>query len=126
MTEFRVWAPKASRVRVRIEGGDTELEALPEGWFAVELADAGPGTDYAYLLDDATSRCRTPPPGGSRTASTARAGCTTSRRSGGPTRQWTGRELPGAVIYELHVGTFTPGARSTRRSSAWTTWSRSA
>ena len=21
---------------------------------------------------------------------------------------WTGRQLPGAVIYELHVGTFTP------------------
>src|SRR5207253_6633624 len=23
---------------------------------------------------------------------------------------WAGRDLPGAVIYELHIGTFTPGA----------------
>ena len=38
---------------------------------------------------------------------------------------WTGVTLHDTVCYELHVGTFTPGARSTRRSSScpgWPSW----
>ncbi len=41
-------------------------------------------------------------------ACTGRAASTTTTRSPGPTRTWTGRPLPGAILYELHIGTFTP------------------
>ncbi|MEV4663838.1 malto-oligosyltrehalose trehalohydrolase [Micromonospora echinofusca] len=109
MTEFTVWAPQAARVRLRLPGAaDHEMRAGPDGWWRVEVPAAGPGTDYAFLLDDderALPDPRSPwQPEGVH----------------GPSRRydhaafewtdqaWTGRQLPGAVLYELHVGTFTP------------------
>jgi maltooligosyltrehalose trehalohydrolase len=103
--EFRVWAPAPGRVAVRVNGTDHELS--PEG-FGVLAArvEAAAGDDYAFVLDgrelpDPASRWQ---PDGLR----------------GPSRivdprafEWTdggwhgGAELRDAVIYELHVGTFT-------------------
>ena len=56
------------------------------------------------------ARRPTRPAAGSPRASTARAACTTRTRSPGRTAAWRGRDLGGAIVYELHVGTFTPGA----------------
>ena len=110
MRELRVWAPLAHRVRVRVARGTAELAATPGGWWAVTLDAVGPGDDYAFLLDD--SRRPLPDPrsrrqpygvhGPSRVYDDSAFAWTDER--------WPGRELPGAVIYELHVGTFTPGA----------------
>jgi maltooligosyltrehalose trehalohydrolase len=107
---LRVWAPLAHRVRVRVARGTAELAATPGGWWAVTLDAVGPGDDYAFLLDD--SRRPLPDPrsrrqpygvhGPSRVYDDSAFAWTDER--------WPGRELPGAVIYELHVGTFTPGA----------------
>ncbi|WBB81182.1 malto-oligosyltrehalose trehalohydrolase [Micromonospora sp. WMMD882] len=109
MSEFAVWAPQANRVRLRVEGADDrEMTAGPGGWWRTAAPDAGPGADYAFLLDDderALPDPRSPwQPAGVH----------------GPSRvydhaayewgdqAWTGRQLPGSVLYELHVGTFTP------------------
>jgi maltooligosyltrehalose trehalohydrolase len=91
-------------------GDDTvELTSAGDGWWWAN-AVAPPGTDYAYLLDDSDTprpdpRSRWQPAG-----------------VHGPSRvydedafawsdgEWAGRGLVGAVIYELHIGTFTPGA----------------
>jgi maltooligosyltrehalose trehalohydrolase len=102
---FRVWAPGQPRVRVRVDSTDHEMTGADGGWW---WADAT-GTDYAFLLgDDATPlpdpRSVWQPDG-----------------VNGPSRvydhgtfawtddAWTGRPLPGGVLYELHIGTFTPG-----------------
>ncbi len=39
--------------------------------------------------------------------------------------EWSGRPLPGAVLYETHVGTFTPRAPSTPPPNTSATWSTS-
>ncbi len=39
---------------------------------------------------------------------TARAGSTSTPLSLGRTATWTGRQLAGAILYELHIGTWTP------------------
>src|SRR3954462_2381057 len=103
--EFRVWAPRAERVDVRVRGADHELRS--EG-FGVRSArvEAAAGDDYVFVLDgrelpDPASRHQ---PDGLR----------------GPSRivdpkafRWTdsgwhgGAALEDAVLYELHVGTFT-------------------
>jgi maltooligosyltrehalose trehalohydrolase len=104
--EFRVWAPHPERVDVRLNGADHELEPDGYGVRGARLPAAA-GDDYAFVLDgrelpDPATRWQ---PGGLR----------------GPSRivdarafEWTdagwhgGAELQDAVLYELHVGTFTP------------------
>ncbi|WP_422739980.1 malto-oligosyltrehalose trehalohydrolase [Micromonospora sp. WMMD729] len=107
MTEFSVWAPDASRVRLRLAGDtDHDMRATADGWWTVEVPDAG--LDYSFLLNDDETPLPDPrspwQPAGVH----------------GPSRRydhsafawsdtaWTGRQLPGSVLYELHIGTFTP------------------
>jgi maltooligosyltrehalose trehalohydrolase len=111
---FSVWAPARERVRLVVAGGDAVVDMRRgiDGWWApVELppraleADA----DYGFIVDDDLRTYPDPrsrrQPGGvhelSRTYDPAPFEWTDD--------SWTGRQLPGSVIYELHVGTFTPG-----------------
>ena len=114
---FRVWAPRRRRVAVVIEtdpeaassGGATEhpLTAEPGGYFAGLVADARPGTSYRYRLDDdrplpdPASRWQ---PKGPHGASVVVDPDPIAWTDG----DWPGLRLPGQVIYELHLGTFTP------------------
>jgi maltooligosyltrehalose trehalohydrolase len=111
-----VWAPRAARVSVRISepgamarsaGWTVPLEPRNDGWYSADVEEARPGRDYGFLLDDDEDllpdpRSRWQPFG-----------------VHGPSRfyddafdwtdaRWAGRALPGSVLYELHVGTFTP------------------
>ena len=104
----RVWAPRAARVDLVLPGaGTTEpLTAVGDGWWAAGR-DLPPGTDYAFSLDGGPARPDPRSPwqpagvhGPSRTFDTA-----AHRWSDA---DWRGRDVRGAVVYELHVGTFTP------------------
>ena len=103
-TEFRVWAPRAQRVALRVGGDDHELEDEGFGIRSVTV-EAPHGTDYSYVVDgeelpDPSTRWQ---PQGLR----------------GPSRvvdpaafEWSDAEfatpaLEDLVLYELHVGTFT-------------------
>ncbi len=105
-TAFRVWAPRASAVTVVRDGGETPLRDVGGGVFAGEAA-ASPGDDYRLRVDDGDplpDPCSRFQPEGVR----------------GPSRivdpaawEWTDAGWPGLdpaalVVYELHVGTFTP------------------
>jgi maltooligosyltrehalose trehalohydrolase len=109
MTEFTVWAPEAARVRLRLPGvADHDMRPGPEGWWRVEVAGAGPGTDYAFLLDDDERALPDP-----RSAWQPQGVHGPSRRYDHAAfdwtdQGWTGQQLPGSVLYELHIGTFTP------------------
>ncbi len=110
-TEFRVWAPRAQQPKLVLDPGRPEswsseavsgalpLEHAGYGIYAV-LADAPPGTDYCYLIDDhrlpdPASRWQ---PYGLRGPS--RVYAPSARRA------FTPKPLAEQVIYELHVGTF--------------------
>ncbi|SCG74942.1 malto-oligosyltrehalose trehalohydrolase [Micromonospora coxensis] len=109
MTEFTVWAPEAARVRLRLPG-DTDHEMRPtrQGWWRVEIPGAGPGTDYAFLLDDDDRAL--PDPRSAWQPAGVHGPSRLYDHSAHPwtDQGWTGRQLPGSVLYELHVGTFTP------------------
>jgi maltooligosyltrehalose trehalohydrolase len=105
---LRVWAPDAKRVGVLVDGTRTELDAADGGWWTgPELA---PGTDYAFLLDDSDEPVPDPAsrwqPHGVHGASRVYDQSAYAWHDA----DWRGRELAGGVIYELHIGTFTPGA----------------
>jgi maltooligosyltrehalose trehalohydrolase len=114
MPEVSVWAPNAARVRVAIaEPGEpiadppvtTDLEPAHGGWWRADVAEALPGCEYGFLLDDNAQvlpdpRSRRQPHGVHQ-----------------PSRfyaddfawtdaDWPGHGLPDSVIYELHIGTF--------------------
>ena len=66
-------------------------------------------TDYGYLIDDeddAATRPTVAASAGGRPR--ALAHLSTPPASRGPTRAGPGASSPGSVIYELHLGTFTP------------------
>ena len=101
--EFRVWAPGASRVAVRLHDRKHPLERLEDGVWTTDVF-ADPGDDYLFALDgellpDPWSRSQ---PHGVRGPSRI---VDTSSFSivAGPALS-----LDDLVIYELHVGTFTP------------------
>ncbi|MFE6822736.1 malto-oligosyltrehalose trehalohydrolase [Streptomyces sp. NPDC057690] len=105
--QFEVWAPQAERVTLQCDGVTRALERDPErvGWWTGE-AEAADGTRYGFAVDDGPVRPdprsrRQPdgPDGLSAVVDQARHAWRTP---------WSGRPLPGAVLYELHVGTYTP------------------
>ena len=77
------------------------------GWWRAEV-EAGPEADYGYLLDD--NDTPRPDPRSRRQPEGVHG---LSRRFDPDAYEWgdgawTGRPLAGGVVYELHVGTFTP------------------
>ncbi|MFI6460366.1 malto-oligosyltrehalose trehalohydrolase [Streptomyces sp. NPDC050528] len=105
--QFEVWAPEADRVTLHCEGATRALERDPErvGWWSGE-ADASDGTRYGFAVDDGPPRpdprSRRQPDGPDGLSAVVDHERYTWRAA------WTGRPLPGAVLYELHVGTYTP------------------
>ena len=104
---FRVWAPHAQRSVDLVFAGDRSLpmEAVGDGNWEVEH-DAGPATRYAFSLDGgpplADPRALRLPEGPEGPAEVVDLDDFTWTDTA-----WRGTPLPGAVIYEMHVGTFT-------------------
>jgi maltooligosyltrehalose trehalohydrolase len=105
---FRVWAPKRSRVDAIVDGRTTTLTKEPAGYFSDLVPGAKAGSRYRFRLDegdsfpDPASRYQPDGPHGDSMVVD-------------PTRfQWTDSGWAGVrprrqVIYEMHIGTFTPG-----------------
>ncbi|MEU6281889.1 malto-oligosyltrehalose trehalohydrolase [Streptomyces sp. NPDC047028] len=104
--QFEVWAPQADRVTLQCDGAARALERDPEraGWWTGE-AEAGDGSRYGFALDDGPvlpdPRSRRQPDGPDGLSAVVDHGRYAWRAA------WAGRGLPGAVLYELHAGTYT-------------------
>ena len=104
-TEFRVWAPRAESLALHVARRDIEMRDAGHGVYEV-TTEAGPGDDYQFIVD---GRRRPDPftrwqPRGLRGR---------SRVLDPAAFEWTDagfRAPPIAeqVVYELHVGTFSP------------------
>ncbi|MFF8811019.1 malto-oligosyltrehalose trehalohydrolase [Streptomyces pactum] len=104
---FEVWAPHAGRVTLHVDGRERPMAraAGRPGWWRAE-EPAADGARYGFGLDggaplpDPRSRRQPDGPDG--------LSAVVVPERFGWRREWTGRPLPGAVLYELHIGTFTP------------------
>ncbi|OLO93238.1 malto-oligosyltrehalose trehalohydrolase [Actinomyces naeslundii] len=103
-----VWAPAAQTVELHLPSQDrlVGMIPVPGGWWTAPF-DLEPGTDYAFRVDGSPNR---PDP---RSALQPDGVHGPSRTVDPGTWRWTdqnwaGKDLRGSVIYELHVGTFTP------------------
>ncbi|QGG96302.1 malto-oligosyltrehalose trehalohydrolase [Actinomarinicola tropica] len=110
MTELRVWAPRARHDVVAVVGADRRRVRMARGergWFSVDVPDLEPGDDYAFVVD---GRGPFPDPRSPHQPSGVH----------GPSRlvdhgafewtdgDWRGADVRDGVLYELHVGTFSP------------------
>ena len=107
---FRLWAPQAHRVEVWLENASMDrlpLNKLQQGWFELITDQAAAGTLYRFQID---GDIKVPDP----------ASRFQPRDVHGPSEvvnpeafdwqdsQWRGLPWEEAVIYELHIGAFTP------------------
>jgi maltooligosyltrehalose trehalohydrolase len=118
--DFAVWAPKPESVELRIRpagsaspSGESRIpmERDEEGWWrpSAPLPQDGVGEfDYGYVLNG--SETVLPDPRSQRQPEGVHGWSRTYDATAYPWQdeRWTGRQLAGGVIYEMHVATFTP------------------
>jgi malto-oligosyltrehalose trehalohydrolase len=104
---FRLWASGQQQITLKVVGNEYPMTSVGDGWFEQTLDNIPPGAAYHYQLADGTA---VPDP-----ASRAQQGDVN-----GPSRvvephhytwqhpEWRGRAWEETVVYELHIGTFTP------------------
>jgi maltooligosyltrehalose trehalohydrolase len=107
-TRVRVWAPAVNRVELAVEGGARyALDRTADGYHEAAIASLPAGTRYRYRLDgdvllpDPASRSQ--PDGVHRPSAVVDASA-----FGWHTAAWAPPDPDRIVLYELHVGTFSP------------------
>ncbi|HWU08954.1 MAG TPA: malto-oligosyltrehalose trehalohydrolase [Streptomyces sp.] len=104
--QFEVWAPETGSAALCTAHGRRPMERDPSraGWWTAE-AEAADGDRYGFALGDGPvlpdPRSRRQPDGPDGESAVVDHAAYAWRT------EWAGRGLPGAVLYELHVGTFT-------------------
>src|SRR5690606_25488157 len=108
---WRVWAPLVESLElVLVEGNERqshEMQREGRGYYTLTLDDIADGTRYALRLDGKDERpdpCSLWQPDGVHAPSAVyRPG-----KFRWTDRSWRGIERKDLILYELHVGTFTP------------------
>jgi maltooligosyltrehalose trehalohydrolase len=106
MTEMRVWAPAAGRMELESSGRRVRMNKVGGGWWCLQAPFVRHGTDYAFRVD---GRGPFPDP---RSAWQPQGVHGPSRRVAHSRFRWSDDRFrqpspASAVIYEMHVGTFT-------------------
>ncbi len=105
---FTVWAPNVSSLSVRL--GDSPPLAMEQdeaGYYTLHVPGVGEGARYHYLLDGNSSR---PDPASRFQPEGVHGPSEVVDPNGFPwtDHDWPGMALEKTILYELHVGTFTP------------------
>lgn len=109
--EFRLWAPGAERVELQLTSAQGALEVpmgrSSDGWHRVAIPSATPGDRYRYRIDGGLA---VPDPASRFQPEDVHGPSELVDPSafdwGAAERDWGGHPWHEAVIYELHVGTF--------------------
>src|SRR6266540_6568791 len=105
-TDVRVWAPRVKSVALQTAAGRVALEPSGGGWWSAGPLRIAHGEDYSFVLDGGQSLPdpRSPwQPHGVHAASRA----VDHARYNWTDQAWQAGDLSSAILYELHVGTFT-------------------
>jgi maltooligosyltrehalose trehalohydrolase len=107
MHRFEVWAPLPKKVAVRVNSVNLPMHGPDEqGWWRLDVDDAGAATDYCYLIDD-DGKCYPDP----RSLWQPHGVHGMSRLYDQDSFTWSDAKfraapLASAIVYEMHVGTF--------------------
>jgi maltooligosyltrehalose trehalohydrolase len=108
MHRFKVWAPLANSLSVQADGKPHPMSGPDdEGWWCAEMESASHGTDYGFLINKGEKPYPDP-----RSQWQPNGVHALSRVYDQGAFRWSDeafnvRPLSSAIIYELHLGTFT-------------------
>lgn len=109
MHRFGAWAPNAGHLAVKVDGKIYPMAGPdPEGCWRADVSDAGHGSDYGFLIEE-DPKCYPDP----RSQWQPDGVHALSRVYSQDTFAWEDSDfqslpISSAILYELHVGTFTP------------------
>ncbi len=109
-TRFVVWAPHATAVTLVLSASNRSLPASTQtepGYWGVGVDGVGHGERYAWSIDN-SDPLPDPASGWQPDGVHAASAVVDPARFSWTDDAWRGRPLDDTVIYELHVGTFTP------------------
>lgn len=104
--EFAVWAPKPELVRLDIAGTAHAMTRYDDGWWRTTV-EVAPDVRYGFLLDDDPTVLPDPRSPRQPDGVHERSQLWDPASVEWSDQKWSGRSIEGAVIYELHIGTFT-------------------
>lgn len=107
MHKFGLWAPKARKMSLKWRDQILPMDGPnARGWWTLEVAEAGCGDRYAFLLDDDPNPF--PDPRGLRQPDGVHGPSELYDHSNFQWHDhlWRGAPKVGAILYELHIGTF--------------------
>ncbi len=105
---FRLWAPSHKEIGLELDGGEpVSMQPVGEGWHELVTDRARPGTRYRFTLPDGL---RVPDPASRHQPQDVHGPSEVIDPAAHAWRDtgWRGRPWEEAVIYELHIGAFTP------------------
>ncbi len=104
---FRLWAPGQSELALRLDGVDAAMIRQEDGWFELLATGVSPGARYGFVLADGAV---IPDPASRAQAEGVHGPSVVVDPQGYKWVEdaWPGRPWEEAVIYELHIGAFTP------------------
>lgn len=102
---FRVWSPDQKSVGMKIADRTIAMVKASDGWFEATVTGVTAGTPYQFVMSDGFAI----PDPASRSQQNDVHGPSllTDPQSFRWRDEWSGRPWEEAVVYELHIGTFT-------------------
>ena len=108
MKTIKVWSPYAKKIEIEIQQARLTLTKETNNWWVVETPLAQHGRDYCFILNDDDAKLADP-----RSPWQPKGAFGPSRiyehdKFTWQDQTWQAPPLSSAIVYELHVGTFTP------------------
>jgi maltooligosyltrehalose trehalohydrolase len=108
MHVFEVWAPRASTMEVKIGNKKFPMEKKSRDYWSAAIEEAGPGTDYGFVIDGLEPALPDPRTQWQPYSVHGASRLVDHNAFAWSDQDWQAPPLSSALIYELHLGTFTP------------------
>ena len=104
---FRLWAPSHAAISMELGGRPIPMARMADGWHELVTREASAGTHYRFILPDGL---RVPDPASRHQPEDVHGPSMVVDPTSHAWQDaaWRGRPWEEAVIYELHLGAFTP------------------